>query len=60
MHGDMSSLGENIYPNKDAEHSFNNPQENVCVFYGRDREEDWKHICPKYYKGKKEFIEKQG
>lgn len=35
--GDMSSIKENI--STDKPHTFDNPQENVCVFYGRDRGE---------------------
>lgn len=36
--GDLSSLGEHIYPS--GNHSFDKPEKNVCVFYGRDRGED--------------------
>ncbi len=35
--GDMSSLHEKVSPT--SEHSFDNPEEGVCVFYGRDRRE---------------------
>lgn len=35
--GDMSVLAENIEP-KDK-HSFDSAEENVCIFYGRDRGE---------------------
>lgn len=38
--GDLSSL--NVFINPDerlGEHTFNNPQPNTCVFYGRDRGE---------------------
>lgn len=38
QHGDISSLGIYVYPT--GEHSFKNRQENVCVFYHRDRGED--------------------
>ena len=37
--GDMSTLSENINPIPLKEHSFDNPQEGVTVFYGRDRGE---------------------
>lgn len=37
--GDMSCLGENVDPNPNKPHSFNEPQDDVCVFYGRDRGE---------------------
>lgn len=36
--GYLSSLRENLEP-KDGVHTFENPQNNVCVFYGRDRGE---------------------
>lgn len=36
-HGDMSSIGVQIYPN--GEHSFDSREKGTCVFYGRDRGE---------------------
>jgi hypothetical protein len=38
--GDISSLGKRIEPLEGTDHSFQNPQEDVCVFYGRDRKEE--------------------
>lgn len=40
--GDLSSLNVFIEPDNRAEekHTFDNPQPNTCVFYGRDRGED--------------------
>lgn len=35
--GNLSSLAANISPT--GPHTFDNPQEDVCVFYGRDRGE---------------------
>ena len=35
--GDLSSLGENVYPTES--HTYDNPQKKVCVAYGRDRGE---------------------
>jgi hypothetical protein len=35
--GNLSSLGPNIEPTGD--HSFDEPERSVCVFYGRDRGE---------------------
>jgi hypothetical protein len=35
--GDLVQLGKEIEPNPSIEHSFENPQEDVCVFYGRDK-----------------------
>lgn len=37
--GSLSILAEKVNPPKGKEHSFNKPHKNVCVFYGRDREE---------------------
>ena len=37
--GDLSSLGEYLEPNPNKEHTFEHPQNNVCVAYGRDRGE---------------------
>jgi len=37
--GDLSSLNEKITASSDATHTFDDPQEDVCVFYGRDRNE---------------------
>ena len=37
--GDLSSLGANLYPDPSRRHTFDNPQKDVCVFYGRDRGE---------------------
>jgi hypothetical protein len=37
-HSDMSILAKNINPT--GEHTFDNPEDDVCVYYGRDRGED--------------------
>lgn len=37
--GDLSSLGQYINAAEGLEHSFDNPVDDVCVFYGRDRKE---------------------
>lgn len=37
--GYISSLGINIEPNPSMPHTFDDPQEDVTVFYGRDRGE---------------------
>ena len=36
--GNLSSLGNLVEPTSE-DHDFNHPQQNVCVFYGRDRGE---------------------
>lgn len=38
--GDLSSLAPNIDPEPNTAHSFKDPQDNVCVAYGRDRGEE--------------------
>lgn len=37
--GDLSQLNINLSPENGQLHNFNNRQPNVCVFYGRDRDE---------------------
>ncbi len=44
--GDLSSLSEKIEPDKNKEHSFHNPQKDVCVYYHRDRGEIWEQVKP--------------
>ena len=38
--GDLSSLRENIDPARGSNHDFDDPDDDVCVFYGRDRGEN--------------------
>ena len=47
--GDISSLGSKLDPDEGYEHSFDNPQEDVTVFYHRDRGEDWIDCVPLTY-----------
>ncbi len=44
---DASCICERLEPT--GEHSFDNPEPGVCVFYHRDRGDDWTHIYPCYY-----------
>jgi hypothetical protein len=37
--GDLSSLGENVHPDPALPHTFDDPQDKVCVSYKRDRSE---------------------
>jgi hypothetical protein len=37
--GDLSSLREKLYPNDSKPHTFQNQQDDVCVAYGRERNE---------------------
>lgn len=45
--GDISSLGEEVEPNADKEHTFFKKQEGVTLAYHRDREEDFEDVAPK-------------
>ena len=46
--GDASSIGSKFYPTSEN-HSFDNPEKDVCVFYHRDRGEDWTDTRPTIY-----------
>lgn len=50
--GDMSSLYSEIIPSES--HSYNKPQDNVTIFYGRDRGE--KNTQAHHFKNVKEFL----
>lgn len=45
--GDASSISEKLEPAGD--HTFDGPEEDVCVFYHRDRGEDWISCSPTCY-----------
>lgn len=45
--GDLSFLEKNITPKENTEHSFIKPQDDVCIYYHRDRGENWKNTKPK-------------
>ena len=46
-HGDASSINEKLEPT--GAHDFMNPEEGVCVFYHRDRGDDWFSCAPTCY-----------
>lgn len=52
--GDQSFIAPNVFPT-DASHSFNTPQEDVIVFYGRDRGES--NVDAKEFDTVQEFVE---
>ena len=54
--GDLSSLHESISPDKGMEHSLENPQEDVCVYYHRDIGEEWEQVMPKTYSNIKSWV----
>jgi hypothetical protein len=45
--GDASFIDKRIMPSVGSNHSFDNPEEDVCIFYHRDRGESWEHNKPK-------------
>ena len=47
--GDASSIQERMVPSRDSGHSFDNPEDGVCIFYHRDRGEAWSHVRPSHY-----------
>ena len=54
MLGDASYWGKTPYPNT-SEHSFNNAEEDVSVYYGRDRGED--NVSPVTFTDFADFVE---
>ena len=55
--GDISSLAPNINPDpKKGKHTFDHPQEDVVVAYGRDRGEDPTRIKPRIDKTVDDFV----
>lgn len=46
--GSISSLEAKIFPDGIHPHSFDNPQEDVTVYYYRDRGDDWKYSEPRH------------
>lgn len=47
--GDASFLDKRLVPSVDSGHSFATPEEDVCIFYHRDRGEPWLHNAPRLY-----------
>lgn len=44
--GDASFIDARMVPSRDSEHSFDNPEPGVCIFYHRDRGEAWSGCAP--------------
>ena len=53
-----SVIAKRLTPSQDSNHSFDNPEEDVCVFYYRDRGEyyraafysnKWSVLCSQYF-----------
>ena len=47
--GDASSIQERMVPSRDSGHSFDNPEDGVCIFYHRDRGERWEQNAPQVF-----------
>ena len=57
--GDMSTMGEKIEPDPEkGEHNFDKPQDDVCVYYHRDRGEEWQWTQPHEAKTEQEHYER--
>ncbi len=47
--GDASYIEKRLVPSRDSDHHFDHPEEEVCVFYHRDRGEPWEQVKPYIY-----------
>lgn len=54
--GDASSIQERMVPSRESGHSFDNPEDGVCIFYHRDRGERWEDNKPHTYPTKSELL----
>lgn len=54
--GDASFIAKRIMPSVGSEHSFEHPEEDVCIFYHRDRGEE---LHSKFYKDKEGVLSSQ-
>lgn len=50
--GDASCIKKELDP-VGRLHSFDRPEEDVCVFYYRDRQQPWNEVKPEYFSTKK-------
>jgi hypothetical protein len=57
--GDASFIAKRIMPSKDSNHHFDHPEEDVCIFYHRDRGEPWEFNKPNFYQTKEEVLSTQ-
>ena len=44
--GDASFIAKRLVPSQDSNHHFDHPEEDVCIFYHRDRGELWRQNAP--------------
>lgn len=54
--GDASVIDKRIMPSRDSGHTFDNPEDDVCIFYHRDRSESWEDNKPAVQSSKEEVI----
>lgn len=54
-HGDASSIDKKLEPTPGVAHTFMMPEKDVCVFYHRDRGDDWFSCQPTCYIKKELF-----
>lgn len=57
--GDASFIAKRIMPSRDSNHSFDHPEEDVCIFYHRDRGEPWHQNEPNFCLTKGEVLKSQ-
>lgn len=55
-YGDASFIAKRLEPSVGSGHCFEKPEEDVCVFYCRDRGEEWHGVC---YETKREVLSSQ-
>lgn len=53
--GNLSSLGAKVNPESDT-HSYDTPEEDVCVFYHRDRDEPFLFVKPNEYENLIDYL----
>ena len=58
-HGDASFIDKRLEPSNGSGHCFDHPEEDVCVFYHRDRGEPWSGTQPNFYTTLDEAVKRQ-
>ena len=53
--GDDSSINKKLEPTPGVAHTFMKPEKDVCVFYHRDRGDDWYSCCSVCYNKRELF-----
>jgi hypothetical protein len=54
--GDGSFIAKRIMPSQGSNHHFDHPEEDVCIFYHRDRGESWQDNAPAVQPSKQEAV----